>query len=167
MISVVGGDPRDPGAMALLRQSHAILVRLYPSEANHHLSTDGLCSPDITFLTANRGESPIGVGALADRGTYGEVKSVFVSPDARNAGAGAAILDVIETEARARSLSCLRLETGAGLDPAIRLYRRAGFSVRGPFGGYRDDPLSIFMEKSLVDGRSPIKGNADQCYVDT
>ncbi len=156
MISVVCSDPRDPVATALLRQSHAMLARRYPSEANHHLSIDGLCGPDITFLTANRGQSTIGVGALADRGTYGEVKSVFVCPDARNAGAGAAILDAIETEARSRSLSCLRLETGAGLDPAIRLYRRAGFSVRGPFGGYRDDPLNVFMEKPLVDGWSSI-----------
>lgn len=32
---------------------------------------------------------------------------------------------------------------------AIALYERAGFVRCAPFGEYRDDPLSIFMEKQL------------------
>jgi putative acetyltransferase len=43
----------------------------------------------------------------------------------------------------------LRLETGIKQEPAIRLYESAGFRRRGPFGSYRDDPLSVFMEKPL------------------
>ena len=150
MIVVARGDPREPGAAALLRESHALMMKLFPAEANHHLSIDSLCGSDITFLTATRSGSVLGTGALADRKVYGEVKSVFVASDARGAGIGAAILAALEAEACARSFSCLRLETGPGLDAAIRLYRRAGFSIRGPFGSYRDDPLSIFMEKSLA-----------------
>ncbi len=150
MIQVTGGDPRDPGATALLRESHAMLVKLFPAEANHHLSVDDLCGPDIAFFTAISGDGVVGTGALADRKYYGEIKSVFVLPDARGAGVGTAILAAIEAEARKRSLSCLRLETGPGLDAAIRLYRRAGYSFREPFGSYRDDPLSIFMEKPLT-----------------
>ncbi len=150
MISVTRGDPRGPEATALLRESHALLERLFPAEANHHLSIDGLCTPDVAFFTASSDEAVIGIGALADGGTHGEIKSVFVAPHARNSGAGAAILAAIEAEALMQSLSCLCLETGTGLDAAIRLYRRAGFCIRGPFGSYRDDPLSIFMEKSLA-----------------
>jgi putative acetyltransferase len=46
-------------------------------------------------------------------------------------------------------LATLRLETGVKQQPAIRLYEAAGFRRCGPFGSYRDDPLSIFMEKLL------------------
>ena len=150
MISVGRGDPRHPDVTALLEESHAMLVKLFPAEANHHLSIDGLCGPDIVFFTATCRKAAAGVGALADRRTYGEIKSVFVAPEARGGGIGSALLAAIEAEARIRSLSCLRLETGPNLDAALRLYRHNGFSIRGPFGSYRDDPLSIFMEKSLV-----------------
>ena len=46
-------------------------------------------------------------------------------------------------------VTTLRLETGIKQDAAIRLYESAGFHRRGPFGSYRDDPLSVFMEKPL------------------
>ena len=46
-------------------------------------------------------------------------------------------------------LPALRLETGVRQPAALRLYERAGYARRGPFGGYPDDPLSVFMEKLL------------------
>jgi putative acetyltransferase len=33
---------------------------------------------------------------------------------------------------------------------ALGFYARHGYERRGPFGGYRDDPLSVFMAKRLV-----------------
>jgi len=33
---------------------------------------------------------------------------------------------------------------------ALALYAAAGYERRGPFGAYRDDPLSVFMEKRLA-----------------
>jgi putative acetyltransferase len=41
------------------------------------------------------------------------------------------------------------LETGRDQAEALRLYRRAGYAVRGPFGGYPDNGLSVFMDKAL------------------
>jgi putative acetyltransferase len=43
----------------------------------------------------------------------------------------------------------LRLETGISQLEALGLYERAGFRRRGPFGEYREDPLSFFMELDL------------------
>ena len=40
------------------------------------------------------------------------------------------------------------LETGPSQPEAIGLYERLGYRVRGPYGGYPDDPLSVFMEKA-------------------
>jgi putative acetyltransferase len=77
-----------------------------------------------------------------------EIKSMFVLPEARGRGIGRAILAAIEDALRGR-VHTLRLETGIKQDPAIALYESVGFRRRGPFGSYRDDPLSVFMEKPL------------------
>jgi len=149
-VTVTRGDPRHPQATALLQASHALMQRLFPAESNHFLSIDELCTPDIAFFTATLDDTVLGTGALADKGRYGEVKSMFVSEEARGTGTGAAILAALEEEARARNLPALMLETGNTLHAAHRLYERAGFTYRGPFGDYPDDPLSFFMEKPLT-----------------
>jgi putative acetyltransferase len=77
-----------------------------------------------------------------------ELKSMFVAPQARRRGIGRKVLEVIEAAVRGRA-SALRLETGVKQLTAIGLYEAAGFRRRGPFGSYRDDPLSVFMEKPL------------------
>jgi putative acetyltransferase len=73
---------------------------------------------------------------------------MFVVPEARGRGIGRALLTKIEDAWRCR-VETLRLETGIKQDAAIRLYESAGFQHRGPFGSYRDDPHSVFMEKRL------------------
>jgi len=143
-------SPRDPQATALLQASHALMQELFPAETNHYLSIDDLCVPSITLFTARKGEKRFGTGALANKGDYGEVKSMFTHPVARGLGAAAAILRAVEDKARELELPVLRLETGNTLHAAHRLYERHGFTKRGPFGDYREDPLSIFMEKPLT-----------------
>jgi putative acetyltransferase len=46
-------------------------------------------------------------------------------------------------------IGTLRLETGIHQPEALALYERAGFVRSPPFGDYREDPLSVFMEKRL------------------
>jgi len=41
------------------------------------------------------------------------------------------------------------LETGIYQSEAIGLYERFGFRRTGPFGAYRDDPLSAFYVMGL------------------
>jgi putative acetyltransferase len=55
----------------------------------------------------------------------------------------------LEAEARRLGVSVLRLETGISQPEALALYRRRGYVERAPFGAYRLDPLSLFMEKTL------------------
>jgi putative acetyltransferase len=42
------------------------------------------------------------------------------------------------------------LETGPYQAEALGLYAAFGYTRRGPYAGYRDDPLSVFMEKALT-----------------
>lgn len=49
-IDVTPGDPRDPGATALLNQSHALMESLFPPEDNFFLDIDQLCVPRNLFF---------------------------------------------------------------------------------------------------------------------
>lgn len=149
MIIVEQGDPRDPQAAALLRQSHALMESLFPPEDNFYLDIDALAAPGIYFFTARRGETVIGTGALAVKDGYGEVKSMFVDETARGTGAADALLRQIEDQARELDLPMLKLETGNVLHAAHKLYRRHGFTDCGVFGDYAEAKSSVFMEKQL------------------
>ncbi|SFR11386.1 GNAT family N-acetyltransferase [Poseidonocella sedimentorum] len=146
---VAQSDPRDPDASALLRASHALMMRLFSPEENHFLSVDALGAPNIRFVTARVGGRVMGCGALKICDGYGELKSMFTAPEARGKGVAAAVLTHLEAEARKEGLPVIRLETGDLLHDAHRLYARHGFSVCDAFGDYEETPSSIFMEKLL------------------
>lgn len=146
-------EPGDPGAdwaRALIAELDAYLEGLYPASSNHLVPVDLLRRPDVVFLVARLGSDVVGCGALVDRGgEYAEIKRMYVRPSGRGAGVGRAILEALVARAQARGLRQLRLETGNAQPEALALYERAGFRPRGPFGEYREDPLSVFMERDL------------------
>jgi putative acetyltransferase len=135
--------------LALLRIVRAWSDDLYPPESRHGLDLEAYTRPEVALLVAREAGVVLGCGAyrLQDDGSA-EVKSMFVVPEARGRGIGRAILAALEDALRGR-VTTLRLETGIKQDAALRLYESAGFHRRGPFGSYRDDPLSVFMEKPL------------------
>ncbi len=148
-VTVIPGDPRHPEATALLEASHALMQSLYPAEDNHYLSIDKLCVPSIRFFTATKADKIIGCAALALKDGYGEVKSMFVDPEARGSGTADALMLRLEEEVRALGLPNIMLETGNTLYAAHRLYARHGFELCGVFGDYNESPSSLFMEKRL------------------
>lgn len=153
-ITIAKADPRTAQATGLLQASHLLMQSMFPPETNHYLSIDALCAPHIHFVTATKRDlaetMTLGCGALAAMEGYGEIKSMFVAPEARGMGVGEAILRELEDHARSLGLPVLRLETGDTLHAAHRLYERLGFSYRGPFGAYEDGPHSVFMGKKLT-----------------
>ena len=147
MIGVERPDHADVHALLLTVRSWS--DDLYPPESRHGLDLDTYARPDVALFVARQGGIVLGCGAYRlQRDGSAEVKSMFVLPEARGRGIGRAILAAIEDAVRGR-VTTLRLETGIKQDAAIRLYQSAGFRRRGPFGSYRDDPLSVFMEKPL------------------
>jgi putative acetyltransferase len=138
-----------PEVEALLQGARALLRGLYPPESCHGLDLGAYEDPEVTLFVARDAGVAVGCGACRLHGDgSAEVKSMFVAEDARGRGIGRALLAAIEAELRGR-VSILRLETGIKQLAAIRLYESVGFRRRGPFGSYRDDPLSVFMEKPL------------------
>ena len=134
---------------ALLGSALTSSADLYPPESRHGLDLAAYAGPEVTLLVVREAGVALGCGAWQLRGDgSAELKSMFVLPEARGRGIGRAILAAIEAALRGQ-VAILRLETGIRQPAAIGLYESAGFRRRGPFGSYRDDPLSVFMEKLL------------------
>ena len=149
-ITVALESPRQDDVARLIQELDAYQGSLYPAESNHLLDVDTLAAPSVRFFVARRGGEVLGCGALRIDGSgYGEVKRMFVLPEARGLKLGKRILRRIEEQARREGLACLRLETGIHQAEALALYRAAGYVERGLFGEYKPDPLSVFMEKAL------------------
>lgn len=149
-IEVVRVDPGIPEAVVLLEASWRYLASLYEPEERFHLDLDGLRQPHVQFFIARMAGRAAGCAALAVFGDWAEVKSMYVEESARGSGVAVALIERLETEARALQCRVLRLETGVTLDRAQSFYRRHGFHRRGPFADYRDIPTSVFMEKPLA-----------------
>lgn len=124
---------------------------LYPPESNHLEDVDELASPNVTFVMAYRAGQAVGCGAVKATcdGEYGEIKRLYVSSSARGMGVAKAMMACLESEMVERGIGVVRLETGIYQEAAICLYERLGYRRIGPFGAYKEDPLSIFMEKRL------------------
>ncbi len=149
-IEIALEDPAEPEVAPLLQASDAYMASLYPAESNHMLDVASLRQPHVAFLVARVDGKALGCGAVVDSGEgWAEVKRMFVSPAARGLNLGRRLLDEIEAIAARRGARVLRLEMGGAQPEALGLYRSAGFVEIGPFGAYRPDPLSIFMEKSV------------------
>jgi putative acetyltransferase len=52
--------------------------------------------------------------------------------------------------AKQANVRTLRLETGAYQPAAIHLYQQLGYYPIPPFDDYKEDPLCLFFEKTLI-----------------
>ena len=149
--------PDQPEVLAMLAALDAYLASLYAPEDNHILGVQQLLAEDVLFLVARRDGAAVGCGAVrrmpAEPGTggqpYGEIKRMFVAPAQRGQRIAEALLAQLEAGLRSHGIPQALLETGRDQAEALRLYRRAGYTVRGSFGGYPDNGLSVFMAKAL------------------
>lgn len=152
MFTVQREDPRQEEVAALLRQSDALAALLYPDEIRKALNPDTLAVPGVALFIA-RDEAKVAAGccALLDIGD-GEVelKRMIVGERFRRRGVGLALLRAVEDAATIAGIRWIRMEVGIRNTDGQALYRRAGYTERGPFGGYRASQVSLFFEKSLA-----------------
>ena len=149
-LTIAVEDPSQPEIIMLLRDGEDHSAQLYPAESNHHMPLSALRAANVRFLVARDASGrAVGTGALALYGAWAELKRMWVIPEARGLGVSSTILAALEALARSEGADTLRLETGVANHAALGLYTRAGFERRDPFGEYRADPLSVFMQKHL------------------
>ncbi len=147
------GDLDDPRIVALLRYHFDKCHEVTPPGSAHVFDVSKLKSADVDFFAAWEGETLLGVGAVKYIGPkHGEVKSMHTAEAARRRGVGRAILDHIVETAKAKGVERLSLETGSFwyFEPAVAMYRTAGFSECAPFGNYRPDPNSLFLTRLIA-----------------
>jgi ribosomal protein S18 acetylase RimI-like enzyme len=75
--------------------------------------------------------TPVGLAWVKMDGAGAHLYQVWVAPEARGRGVGAALLDAAIAWARARRARALHLDVTAGDGAAARLYRRTGFIDAG------------------------------------
>jgi ribosomal protein S18 acetylase RimI-like enzyme len=142
--------PDTADAQALIEELEGQLAPLYPTESRHGYSVDKLLRQGVAFFVLRQDGKPAACGGVQLFGTdYGELKRMYVRDAYRGRGFGRLMLDHLTGYTKENGIGLLRLETGIHQVAAIGLYERAGFTPIGPFGEYRDDPLSRFYEKSL------------------
>lgn len=146
-------DPRALDVRELLEQHLAFAYEHSPAEDVHTLDLAGLLDPAVSFCSARRAGTLLGVTALRELAVdHGEVKSMHTAAAARGNGVGKLMLDHLLEEARARGYRRVSLETGStsAFAPARALYRRAGFTPCAPFGNYFESPNSVCMTLVLA-----------------
>ena len=139
-------------SQSIVREHMAGMLDNTPLESVHAFPLDKLRQAHVTFWTAWLGTELCGCGALQTLDLeHGEVKSMRTRAKFLRQGVGQAVLFHIVTEARARSLKRLSLETGSAESFAAArfMYLRNGFEICSPFGDYKLDPHSVFMTKLL------------------
>ena len=150
MLQIAFETPNQPEIIALIADLDACQLTLYPPESVYALDLKSLMQPEVKFAVARDAAGAlVGCAAVVLSNGYGEIKRMYVKPEARGLGAAKGLMAALEQATRIAGCDLMVLETGPAQPEAIALYARHGFSVCGPYGDYRDDPLSVFMRKVL------------------
>ncbi|GGO29107.1 GNAT family N-acetyltransferase [Micromonospora parathelypteridis] len=128
--------PDHPDAVDLLREYMTEMVVRYhrrpalPGEVDEALAempSNDLTDPSGLLLLAHHGVDLAGCAGLRWHPGWAELTRVFVRPEHRGAGGGAALLAAVEQRARAAGADRIRLDTRNDLVEARALYARHGY----------------------------------------
>lgn len=107
-------------------------------------------SPTGALMLVMRDGRAIGCGAIRKlEGKVGELKRMYLRPDARGLGVGSKLLSKCFEVARRLGYDTLRLDTLPEMTDAQAMYRKHGFYE---ISSYRSNPVkgSLYMEKRLT-----------------
>jgi putative acetyltransferase len=103
-----------------------------------------------SFLVGSIDGEAVACGGVARYDeTTGEIRRMYVVPEARGRGLSRRVLEALEEEARTLGYAFVRLETGKLQAAAVGLYVSAGFQPIPRYGPFARDPKSVCFEKRL------------------
>lgn len=140
-------EPADPGSAdartcidAYLAELNALFEEGFDPARSVSADPAELEPPAGLFLLARLEGRPVGCGALKIGGdARGEIKRMWVAPEARGMGIASRLLEALEAHAAERGLDGLRLDTHAALKEARALYARHGYAE---IPAYNDNPYA-------------------------
>ena len=144
-------SPLQDDVRALVTALNEFTYALTPAEYRHHMTVEQMAQADTTlFVARDENGAALGMGALRRHaGGVGEVKRMFVKPEARGKRIGEAILAHIEALAREEGFTRLVLETGSNFDAARRVYERGAFVACDAVLDYPPSDWTAFYAKEL------------------
>ena len=151
MLTISETTPSSPEAKTLIQELDAELRQHYPPEHMHGLTAEELTHFQGVFLIARLNSKLVGCGALRLLGpALGEIKRMYVCPEARRHGVARGLLAALETQAQSLAMTVVRLETGRFQKAAQQLYESAGYKQIECYGEYAGGPYSVCYEKRLA-----------------
>ncbi|HUA47407.1 MAG TPA: GNAT family N-acetyltransferase [Solirubrobacteraceae bacterium] len=151
LVKIVEAPFEDPASAALVSDYVAEIEAMYPEwtpDVPPRMSARDVEPPDGRWLVAYRDGQGVGCAGLKrlDERT-GEVKRIYVAPQARGAGVARALLGRLETVARDAGYDTIRLDTGAKQPASVALFRSSGYA---PIADYNGNPVAAYwFEKRL------------------
>lgn len=113
----------------------------------------------VAMVLVRADGEPVACGAVQDitgeypdlgPGRIGEIKRVFVRPEARRRGLSRLVMAALHEHARDARLDRLVLETGMLQPEACALYEACGYTLIDNYGPYVTDPVSLCYTLSLT-----------------
>ncbi len=133
-------DPDSDAARWCLEQYYRELVERFQGGFDPHVKAYAGAPSHVHCIVAWRQGAAVGCGSLVWSGlTVGEIKRMWVAPDARGLGIARRLLMGLEDVARAAGLRAVRLDTNRVLSEAHALYRKAGYAE---IARYSDNPYA-------------------------
>ena len=123
-------------AEADLPQVLAIESVCFPDPWTEGIFRSSLSDETEIWFAAEKDGTLLGYAGMQTVLDEGYIDNIAVDPGLRRMGVASALLNAMETEAKAQKLAFLSLEVRAGNTPAIALYARFGFQTIGKRPGY-------------------------------
>ena len=147
--------PADPGAepgLGLLADMVAEVRGMYAQanwdERGFAVEPEQLGPPEGAFLIVWEDGDAVACGGVKRwEGSTGEIKRMYVVPEARSRGHARRLLEALEAAARELGYARVRLDTGPRQPHALALYESAGFERIPDYNGNRR--ASYWLEKEL------------------
>jgi GNAT superfamily N-acetyltransferase len=129
----------DPVAVGLLRRYFADVAGSWYGRPATDAEVDAAVAEDpsdhlTVFLVGRLRDTPAGCAGLSFNLGFAELARVFVAPEARGTGGGAALLAAAERHARDHGAHTIRLDTRLDLTAARHLYEKHGYREVPAFG---------------------------------
>jgi len=128
----------------------ALLLEAYSDSAEDLLAH--FTGPGATLFLAYHGGKLAGCGGFSGAGDgVAEVEKIYVRPEFRGLGMGAALLRAVMTGMSSGGYQRARLETTTFMTSAIALYGHFGFTIVAPFRPSLGNlgSMSVFMDCEL------------------
>ena len=154
MLVRTGSDADAAGATAVVRQvllEHGLQFEPAGLDADIVAPDRHFSGAGGAFYVAVENGRIVGTAALQVTGpARGEVRKLFLLPEARGRGVGRALLCAVLDAARTRGVQRLTLTTRVRYQRAIRMYEKAGFRLAGTARKPRGGDLGLSFELDLA-----------------